>query len=214
MSSPAPRSGPQADATVSRQAVVSSLVAPVLLVVGWLYAVSLAPGFDPVRQPVSDLTAANAPNRSVMTAVLMLVGLCHVVTAFGLRPADPTGRWLLGGGGGSLVVLALIPNRVVGHYYLVHTYWSALTFGLLALWPALSARFGPRVVWPLRMPVGLAASLVTFALILATVHGIVTEADTLGLREDAVLAWTTVWPLVVVTGARAGAERTGIPRSS
>ena len=196
---------------MSKQAVASSLVAPVVLVAGWLYAVSLVPGFDPVRQPVSDLTAANAANRSVMTAVLMLVGVCHVVTAFGLGPADPTGRWLLGGGGAGLVVLALIPNRSVGHYYLVHTYWSVLTFALLAFWPAVSARFGTHVAWPLRMPVGLAASLAALVLLLATILGIITQADTLGLREDALLAWTTVWPLVVATGARAGAERTGIP---
>ncbi len=211
MSTPARPSYPQADATITRQAAAASLLAPVVLAVGWLYACSLAPGFDPVRQPVSDLTAANAPNRAVMTAALIVVGACHVVTASGLRPADPTGRWLLGAGGVSLVVLALIPNRSVGHYYLVHTYWSVLVFALLGFWPALSARFGPRVVWPLRMPVALAASLITFALLVATVLGIITQADTLGLREGALLAWTSVWPLVVVIGARIGAEGSGLP---
>ncbi|MGV1008684.1 MAG: DUF998 domain-containing protein [Dermatophilaceae bacterium] len=213
MSSPAPASRPQADTTIAGRAVVSSLLAPVSLVVGWLYAVSLVPEFDLVRQPVSDLTASEAPNRWVMTAVLVLVGGCHVVTALGLRPADPTGRWLLGVGGAALVVLALVPNHSVGHYYLVHTYWTMLSFALLACWPALSARFGRDVAWPLRMPVALTSSLITVALLLATVHGIITEADTLGLREGALLGWTTVWPLVVVLGARSRARRPGIPGS-
>jgi hypothetical membrane protein len=192
--------------------VGSSLLAPVLLVLAWWYAVSLQPGFDPVRQPVSDLTAANAPNRWVLTAALILIGACHVVTARGLRAADPTGRWLLGLGGVGLVVLALIPNRTVGNYYLVHVYWSALTFGFLALWPTASSRFGAHVPWPLRLPVGLTASFVTGAFILLTALGIVTESDTLGLRETAVYAWTTVWPLVVVTGTRRSRSADGIHR--
>jgi hypothetical membrane protein len=191
---------------VTSSAVASSVLAPVLLVLGWWYAVSLHPGFDPVRQPVSDLTAANAPNRWTMTLALMAVGVCHVVTARGFRAADPTGRWLLAAGGVSLVVLALIPNRTVGSYYLVHSYWSALTFGFLALWPTASSRFGDRVPWPLRLPVGLAGSVVTFLLVLLTAVGMITESDTLGLREHAVYAWTTAWPLVVVAGTRAASR--------
>lgn len=187
---------------VTSSAVVASILAPVLLVAGWWYAGSLHPGFDPVRQPLSDLSAANAPNRWVMTVVLLLVGVCHVVTAIGLRAADPTGRWLLALGGAALVILALIPNRSVGNYYLVHTYWSALTFAFLAFWPTAAVRFGAHVPWPLRLPVGVAVSLVTFLLLLLTGIGIITESDTLGIRESALYAFTTAWPLVVVAGTR------------
>lgn len=182
--------------------MASSLLAAALLVLAWWYAVSLQPGFDPVRRPLSDLTAANAPNRWVLTAALILIGACHVITARGLRAADPAGRWLLGLGGISLAMLALIPNRTVGNYYLVHVYWSALTFGFLALWPTAGSRFGAHLPWTLRLPVGLTASFVTGGLILLTALGIVTESDTLGVRETALYAWTTLWPLVVVAGTR------------
>jgi hypothetical protein len=53
------------------------------------------PGFQPVAAAV-DL-GAPAGTRWLMAVTLMLVGASYIVTAFGLRPADIAGRWLLGG---------------------------------------------------------------------------------------------------------------------
>lgn len=179
-------------------AAISALVPPLALGVGFLYAASANPGFDPVRQPLSDLGALTAPTRWLWAGVLAVMGLGHVVTALGLRPADIAGRWALGAGGVLLILLAIRPNNVVGKFTLLHTLGSAFTFGLLALWPAISAHAGPRVPWPLRRSVGVVTSVIAFVLIEVTLWGLILNADTDGIRELLLYAWTSIWPLVVV----------------
>ena len=101
--------------------VLSAIAAPVVLATGYLYAVSLTPGFQPVSQPLSDLGALNASTRWHIAITLALVGVCYIITALGLRPADTAGRWLLGAAGVFMWWVALIPNNVVGKYTLRHT---------------------------------------------------------------------------------------------
>lgn len=178
--------------------VLSAIAAPVVLATGYLYAVSLTPGFQPVSQPLSDLGALNAGTRWHIAITLALVGVCYIITALGLRPADTAGRWLLGAAGVFMWWVAFIPNNVVGKYTLRHTLGSAFVFGLLALWPAMSTRLGPRVPWPLRRRVGVVISVVAFVLIELTLWGIILRADTDGAREVLLYAVTALWPLVVV----------------
>lgn len=182
--------------------VASAIAAPVLLTAGYLYAVSLTPGFQPVSQPLSDLGAFNSTTRWHLAITLMLVGVSYIVTALGLRPADTAGRWLLGGAGVMMFWVALIPNNVVGKWTLRHTLGSAFVFGLLALWPAMSGHLGPRVPWPLRRRVGVITSIVAFVLIELTLWGIILRADTDGAREVILYAVTALWPLVVVVWTR------------
>jgi len=68
--------------------LVSSAVAPVLLVGGWTVAAGLQPGsFNAVADTISSLAAEGAADRWVMTLALAGVGACHVVTGLALRPA-------------------------------------------------------------------------------------------------------------------------------
>jgi hypothetical membrane protein len=193
----------EALAPVPAWGVLSAAAAPVVLAAGYLYAASLTPGFQPVSQPLSDLGAANAGTRWLMAVTLMLVGASYIVTALGLRPADIAGRWLLGGAGVMMFWVALIPNNVVGKWTLRHILGSALVFGLLALWPAMSGHLGPRVPWPLRRRVGVIISIVAFVLIELTLWGIILRADTDGAREVLLYAVTALWPLVVVVWTKA-----------
>lgn len=183
-------------------APLSAVLAPLVLLVGWGYAGSMTPGFDRVAQPWSDLWAANAPNRWVMTAAVAAVGACHIATAVGLRPVDPAGRWLLGVGGGFMLLWAATPNHFVGRYFLGHTFSGVLTFACLSLWAAVSARVGPHLPFVLRRPVAASASGIGLLLLVVTFLGIITGAPNLGVREGALMVWTALWPLAVVVGAR------------
>ncbi|MEI2765136.1 MAG: DUF998 domain-containing protein [Dermatophilaceae bacterium] len=183
-------------------AAASATLAPVVLVLGWWYAGALASGYDRVAHPLSDLWASDAPNRWVMAVAVGLVGACHVVTATGLRPVDPTGRWLLAVGGGFMMLWAATPNHVAGRYFLGHTFSGGLTFFCLALWAAVSARNGPHVPAVLHRPVAAAVSIVAVLLLLTMVFGILGDTADQGLREGALLLWTALWPLVVVIGCR------------
>jgi hypothetical membrane protein len=177
---------------------LTALLAPAALAAGYLYAVSATPGFDPIRQPLSDLGAESASTRWAMTATLGVIGLSLIGTAVGLRTADIAGRWLLGAGGFMLVALAWGPNHVTGKFTLLHTLGSEFAFVLLALSPAMSCQVGPRVPWPLRRGVGVAVSAVVFHLLQLTLWGLVLRADTDGIRETVVYVVVTLWPLVLV----------------
>lgn len=178
--------------------VVSAALAPVILLAGYLYAVTLTPTYAAMTTTVSDLGAVETPTRWLMAFTLVFVGMAHVATALALRPVDIAGRWLLGAGGVALIVLAFVPNNVVGKFYMRHTLASAFAFGLLALWPALSARLGSGVPWPIRRRVAMVISLVSFVLIQVTLWGMILRASTDGIRELALYLFTAAWPLVVV----------------
>jgi hypothetical protein len=80
-------------ATIPWWALLSSGAAPVLLVGGWLTASALQPaGYDPLTQTISSLAAQGATDRWLMTAVLAAIGVCYIVTAYGLHMVRAAAR--------------------------------------------------------------------------------------------------------------------------
>ncbi|MEU0137203.1 DUF998 domain-containing protein [Streptomyces sp. NPDC006296] len=118
----------------------SSVCAPVLLVGGWTVSAELqGPGYDPASTTISILASDGAAGYWVMTPALLALGICHVVTASGLRPAAPSGRAALAGGGLSAMLLALFPAPSSGGSF-AHGVVVAVGFSLLAVWPVLAVR--------------------------------------------------------------------------
>lgn len=176
-------------------------MAPVALMTGWLAAGARTPGYDPVRSSVSVLAAGDAPVRWVMTLALAVTGLAYLVTAVGLRPADPAGRGLLGLGGVTTLIMAWIPNTFMVHNSLGHMIPSYIAFVSLSVWSAVVARNVPGAPAVLRPRFGQVTAVVLFALFIVLVADIVTGGATLGLRERVLLTAQSVVPLVVVLGA-------------
>ena len=126
--------------------LVSSAVAPVLLVGGWTLAAGLQPGsFDAVTGTISSLAAEGAADRWVMTLALAGTGACHVITGLALRPASSAGRLILMAGGAATVLVAAFPETAGGGGSLPHTFWSTVAFVALAVWPLAACRRGPLV---------------------------------------------------------------------
>ena len=135
--------------TVPRWGVLSALLAPLLLVGGWSVAAALRPdAYDPMRRTISDLAAARAPHRWVMTFALLGVGLCHLVTAAALRPVAVPGRAVLALGGVATLLVAANPLQAAGSSG-AHTAAASVAFGALACWPLLAWRRdeGPAGSW-------------------------------------------------------------------
>ena len=176
-------------------AVATSVAALVAFAAAYLYAASRTPGFDVVRTSVSDLGASGTPGRNALGIGLLVVGALLIVTALGLEPADPAGRWTLAFGGLGLWLLASAPAEPAT-YTLRHTFSSEIAFVLLALWPAFGARAGT-VVWPLRRRVGVIVSVLTFVAMQIALWGIILRATTDGIRELAVYGWVVLWPVIV-----------------
>ena len=124
-------------------ALVSSTGAVVALVGGWVSAAAVQrPGYDPVRMTISALARHGADHRWVMTAALYAIGVCHLITAAGLRGTRRWSRGLLAGGAAQgqhwvpAWVVLLVGMVAAGH---VLGNWCEDRYALLHLPPLLRA---------------------------------------------------------------------------
>ncbi|MER5579608.1 DUF998 domain-containing protein [Streptomyces massasporeus] len=191
-------------------ALVSSGCAPVFLIMGWLVAASIeGRPYDPAAQTISVLAAPGHSGSWVMTAAFVALGFCHLLTAWGLRPAATAGRMALAAGGVSALVVAVVPAPSSGGS-LSHGSVVAVGFAVLAAWPVLAARAGTAVPWALRPFPSLGATAVmavgaAWFLVELHLHGVA------GMAERAVTTLQSVWPFVVVLSCLRESLREGRP---
>jgi hypothetical membrane protein len=182
---------------------VSAALAPVFLIGGWTLAATLQPpGYRSVRDTISALAGFGATDRWLMTSALALLGLCHTVTALGLRPAAPAGRVLLAAGGVATVLVAAFPLPRTGGSR-PHEVAAGIAFAVLALWPALSWRTASAAPG-LRPVVAVAAAVVLLGLVGWFGVELFRDGTRVGLAERLAAGAQSVWPLVVVLTARSG----------
>ncbi|MEV0241727.1 DUF998 domain-containing protein [Streptomyces sp. NPDC050674] len=196
--------------SVPAWALVSSGCAPVFLIMGWLVAASVqGPPYDPAAQTISVLAAPGTEGSWVMTVAFIALGFCHLLTAWGLRPAATAGRTALAAGGVAALAVAVFPAPSSGGS-LRHGSVAAVGFAVLAAWPVLAARGGAAVPWALRPFPSLGATAVMAAgaawfLIELHLHGVA------GVAERAVTTMQSVWPFVVVLSCLRASPRDDCP---
>ncbi len=184
-------------------AALSSLLAPVLLVGGWTLAARLQThGFDSVSGTISDLAALDADARWVMTVGIAGTGVCHLVTAAGLRPAAVPGRRLLAAGGVATVLVAVFPLPAGGGSSSLHAASAVAGFVLLSVWVVPARRYGSGVPWGLRSAVAVRAAAVLGALTIVFFAAALLASPWVGLAERAAAGSQALWPLAVVWSAR------------
>ncbi|MDF3142032.1 MULTISPECIES: DUF998 domain-containing protein [unclassified Streptomyces] len=183
--------------SVPRWALLSSGCAPVVLIGGWTVAALLeGPAYDPATQTISVLAAHGAAGFWVMTGALAALGVCHLLTAWGLRPAALPGRVALGAGGVVACLMALLPPPSSGGS-LRHGSVAAVAFALLAVWPVLAAERRGVAPWGLRPVPSLTATalmVVSAAWFMIEMH----QGGSDGVAERLVTALQSLWPFVVV----------------
>ncbi|MEV7082754.1 DUF998 domain-containing protein [Streptomyces sp. NPDC093516] len=196
--------------SVPKWVLLSSGCAPVALILGWLVAASLQGSpYDPAAQTISVLAAPGASGSWVMTAAFVVLGVCHLLTAWGLRPAATPGRAALAAGGVSGLAVAMVPAPSSGGS-LSHGSVAAVGFTVLAAWPVLAARPGDGVPWGLRPGPSLGATGVMAlgaAWFLIELH----QRGAAGVAERAVTTAQSVWPFVVVLSCFRDAGRAARP---
>ena len=177
--------------------LVSSGCAPVVLVGAWVIAALLqGPSYEPVTQTISILGADGASGRWVLNGALIALGICHLLTAWGLRAASLAGRVALGAGGVVAIVVAQTPAPSRGGS-LGHGFAVAIGFLLLAVWPVLAANRGKAAPWALRP----AASITVTALMAVGAVCFLIELQgngAAGVAERALTTMQSLWPFVVV----------------
>jgi hypothetical membrane protein len=176
--------------------LISAAIAPIVLIGGWTLAASRQPaGFDPLRDTVSALAARGAHDRWLMTTALFGVGICHLVTASGLRTLARPGRSMLALGGAATIAVAALPEPTHGSSA-AHGTAAALSFLALTLWPVFAARGAASSV----ASATLAGLLVWFVVALVT-------GDWIGLSERVVAGAQSVWILMAAAAAYRAARR-------
>jgi hypothetical membrane protein len=177
--------------------VVSSVLAPVILIGGWTAAADVQPvPFDAISRSISALGAQGMPYRWLITAALIGVGACHLATGLALRAAAEAGRVMLIFGGISGILIAVNPqNSHTGS--VPHVIFSFTGVVLMTLWPIGAIRQDPGAPTALRPPAAWAYGIFTVTLLLWFTAELFHGAE-LGLAERAVTADQSVWPLVVV----------------
>ncbi|MGC9535983.1 DUF998 domain-containing protein [Streptomyces sp. UG1] len=182
---------------VPRWALLSSGCAPVVLICGWTIAARLeGPAYDPATQTISVLAAYGAAGFWVMSSALAALGICHLLTALGLRAAALPGRVALGAGGVAAFVVALLPPPSSGGS-LRHGAVAAVGFAFLALWPVLAADRRGAAPWGLRLVPSAAATVlmvVSAAWFVIEMH----NDGAAGAAERLVTSIQSLWPFVVV----------------
>lgn len=196
---------------------LSAAGAPVLLIGGWTVAAARQPaGFSSVTDTISALAAQGATDRWLMTSALAGLGICHAVTALGLRPAALPGRATLAAGGIATFCVAMFPQPETGSSP-AHVRAATAGFLALAVWPALAWRRGRRRP-RLSPPAGAAAAAVLTGIVVWFGAELAGDGALIGLSERAAAGAQAVFPLGVVLTwllqARAAAARQSAGQTS
>jgi uncharacterized protein DUF998 len=182
--------------------VGAALLAPVVLVGGWLVAGALQPAsYSPMRQTMSVLAGHSGTDRWVMTAALLLVGGCQIATGAGLTGAGMPARILLILTGLSTLGIAATPEPATGPTSR-HLAFAVSCVVTTAVWPVFVARRAPARSWILGV-YGCATVTVVFAglscwLLIAARDG----GGDLGLVERLTSAVQSLFPFVVALALR------------
>jgi hypothetical membrane protein len=189
--------------------VGTALLAPVILVGGWLIADALQPAsYSPMRQTMSVLAGHSGTDRWVMTAALLLVGSCQMATGAGLTAVRMPARILLILTGLSTLGIAATPEPGTGPTP-PHLAFAVSCVVTTAAWPVFVARRAPGRSWILSVRscavvTALFAGLSCWLLIAARYGG-----GDLGLAERLTSAAQGLFPLVVALALRQTARDAG-----
>ncbi len=188
------------------------MLAPVVLVGGWLLAGALQPAsYNPMQQTMSVLAGHSGTDRWVMTAALLVVGSCQIATGAGLTAVRGPGRILLIATGLCTLGIAATPEPATGPTSR-HLAFAVSCVVTTAVWPVLVARRTPARPWILSVP-GCAAATLLFAglscwLLVAARYG---DGD-LGMVERLTSAVQGLFPFVVAIALRHTARDAGNQR--
>ena len=105
------------------------------------------PDFNPLKQTLSSLAALDAPTRGMITAVMLSVGCCQLIIAWGFKFAEKYGRALIGLSGCAVFGVAAFPVPSVFADSNWHTFMAGIVLIAMCLWPIFSIRQHPVSPW-------------------------------------------------------------------
>jgi hypothetical membrane protein len=134
---------------IKKPALVAAIIGPIQSVLGWTIAGSLWPGYDPVRQTISDLAANESPVNWIMSSFFVLGGILTLIASIYARTLAMPGRVALFLSAICTFGLTIFPTPLIG-YSLMHRIFAISSFVLSAGWPILAMRTSKDAPWIIR----------------------------------------------------------------
>lgn len=196
---------------IAKIAFIAAIIGPIQTVLGWTIAGSLWPGYDPVKQTISDLAANESPVNWIMSSFFVLGGILTLIAAIYARTLAMPGRVALFLSAICTFGLTVFPTPLVG-YSLMHRVFAISSFVLSAGWPILAMRFrkdAPWVIRPLASIVGTALQTALALWFLSTWTD--PSATNVGVWERVVAVSQSLYVSAVVVVIYLGDKRTNSP---
>lgn len=150
---------------IGKPAFIAAAIGPIQSVLGWVIAGLLWPGYDPVRQTISDLAANESPVNWIMSSFFVLGGTLTLVAAIYAKTLAMPGRVALFLSAICTYGLTIFPTPLVG-YSLMHRIFAIASFVLSAGWPILAMRFRKDAPWIIRPAASIIGTVLQTALAL------------------------------------------------
>jgi len=145
-------------------AVIASTLGPLQSILGWVISGALWPGYDPIRQTISDLAADDSPVRAIQTGFFFLGATLTVIGAVSARSLALPGRITLFIAGLATYALAIYATPSQTGHSDAHRLSATISFVLMSAWPLLSMRFKGDRAWVIR-PLGAISATVVLTII-------------------------------------------------
>ena len=134
---------------IGNPALYAAYIGPFQSAAGWLIAGSMWPGYDPVRQTISDLAANESPVQLIMSSFFVLGGVLTLIAAIHGRTLAMPGRVALFVAAICTFGLTIFPTPLIG-YSIEHRVFAISSFVLSAGWPLLAMRKRADAPWIIR----------------------------------------------------------------
>ncbi|MEY2736912.1 MAG: hypothetical protein RL683_30 [Actinomycetota bacterium] len=151
--------------SIGKPAFVAAIIGPIQSVLGWVIAGSLWPGYDPVKQTISDLAANESPVNWIMASFFVFGGTLTLIASIYARTLALPGRVALFLSAICTYGLTIFPTPLIG-YSLMHRVFAIASFVLSAGWPILAMRFRKDAPWLIKPAASIIGTVLQTALAL------------------------------------------------
>jgi hypothetical membrane protein len=175
-------------------AVIAATLGPIQNIMGWTLSASLWPGYDPIRQTISDLAADDSPVKWVQTSFFIFGATLTLIGAWSAKAFAWPGRVTLFLAGLSSYGVAYFAVPDVRSNTPEHLFFATAAFVLFSAWPLFAMRFDKRYHWSIR-PIG--AITATAVMSLTTLVFLLTWLDPdrtfTGLAQRTIVVMQVIW---------------------
>lgn len=150
---------------IETPALVAAIIGPFQSVLGWTLVGAMWPGYDPVRQTISELAAEESPGKLIMSSFFVFGGILTLIAAVYAKTFAMPGRVALFISAICTFGLTIFPTPLVG-YSLWHRIFAISSFVLSAGWHLFAMRTRKDANWILKPPAAIIGTALQTALAL------------------------------------------------